>query len=50
MRGEGFDSAAAAAAAEVVVEKMRIVNCVERRLKEEATAFAIMDLSENEGK
>jgi hypothetical protein len=45
VRDEGLESAAAAAVVVVVVvERRRVVNCVVRRVKEDATALAMMDL------
>ncbi|MCI82807.1 hypothetical protein A2U01_0104081, partial [Trifolium medium] len=42
------DLESAAAAPEVVVERRRAVNCVERRVKDDAIALAMIDLKENE--
>jgi hypothetical protein len=38
----------AAAAPEVVVERRRVVKCVERRVKDDAIALAMIDLKKNE--
>ncbi|PNY06050.1 hypothetical protein L195_g002512 [Trifolium pratense] len=40
------DLESAAAAPEVVVERRRVVNCVERRVKDDAIALAMIDLKE----
>ncbi|WJX18859.1 hypothetical protein P8452_08617 [Trifolium repens] len=46
VRDEDLENAAAAP--EVVVERRRVVKCVERRVKDDAIALAMIDLKKNE--